>query len=78
MEKRSRHYGDVSIWIEKVIDSCKTRDQVFACQKLIHNFENTKDVQRLEFITRLKVTSPLNTKFRTKLKELMYGVQDSE
>jgi hypothetical protein len=38
MEKRSRHYGDVAKWIEKVIDSCETLQQTFAARKLIRNF----------------------------------------
>jgi hypothetical protein len=71
MEKRSRHYGDVANWIERVIDSCKTREQVFTCQKLIHNFENTAEFKKLDFNVRWRVTSPLNVKFRVKLKELM-------
>jgi len=72
MKKRSRHYGDVANWIEKVIDSCKTREQVFSCQKLIHNFENTKEFKSLDFNVRWRVTVPLNVKFKIKLKELMY------
>ena len=39
MENRSRHYGDVGKWIEKVIDSCKTTDQVMTTRKLIKNFD---------------------------------------
>jgi hypothetical protein len=39
MEKRSTHYGDVSKWIEKVIDSCETYQQTFTVKKLISNFE---------------------------------------
>jgi hypothetical protein len=38
MEKRSTHYGDVSKWIEKVIDSCETYQQTFTVKKLISNF----------------------------------------
>jgi hypothetical protein len=38
MEKRSVHYGDVSKWIEKVIDSCETYQQTFTVKKLISNF----------------------------------------
>lgn len=72
MEKRSRHYGDIANWIERVIDSCKTREQVFNCQKLIHNFENTTDLKKLDFVMRFRVTAPLNIKFRNKLRELMY------
>jgi hypothetical protein len=72
MKKRSRHYGDVANWIEKVIDSCKTRDQVFSCQKLIHNFENTKEFKSLDLNIRWRVKVPLEFKFKSKLKELMY------
>jgi len=72
MKKRSRHYGDVANWIEKVIDSCKTRDQVFSCQKLIHNFENTKEFKNLDLNIRWRVKVPLDMKFKSKLKELMY------
>lgn len=39
MEKRSRHYGDVKLWIEKVIDSCETMEHVRTTEKLITNFD---------------------------------------
>ena len=44
MENRSTHYGDISKWIEKVIDSCETYQQTFAVRKLIRNF--TDQLQR--------------------------------
>jgi len=72
MEKRSRHYGDVSNWIERVIDSCKTSNQLFTCQKLIHNFKNTTEFKQLDFNVRWRVTGPLNVKFKNKLKELTH------
>jgi len=40
MEKRSKHYGDVAKWLEKVIDSCETYQQVMTAYKLIQNFRN--------------------------------------
>lgn len=40
MEKRSTHYGDIAKWIEKVINSCVTYEQVKTADKLIINFEN--------------------------------------
>jgi hypothetical protein len=43
MEKRSTHYGDVAKWIEKVIDSCETREQTFVAKRLIRNFYNQLD-----------------------------------
>ena len=38
MENRSTHYGDVSKWIEKVIDSCETEQQSLTALTLITNF----------------------------------------
>jgi hypothetical protein len=48
MENRSKHYGDVAKWIEKVIDSCETIGQTFTANKLLRNFgsqlmKNTPD-----------------------------------
>ena len=33
------HYGDVVRWIERVIDSCKTTDQIKTAESLIRLFE---------------------------------------
>ena len=44
MENRSTHYGDISKWIEKVIDSCETYQQTIGAKQLIWNFE--KQLQR--------------------------------
>lgn len=38
MAATSNHYGDVAKWIEKVIDSCKTTDQLMGAVALIDNF----------------------------------------
>ena len=40
MGNRSRHYGDVAKWIEKVIDSCETYQQTFTVNELIRNFRS--------------------------------------
>ena len=39
MEKRSKHYGDLQRWVEKVIDSCETYDQACSARRLVWNFE---------------------------------------
>lgn len=39
MEKRSRHYGDLQKWIEKIIDSCETYEQTRSARILVWNFE---------------------------------------
>lgn len=40
MEKRSKHYGDVAKWLEKVIDSCETYQQTMTARKLVQNFRD--------------------------------------
>jgi hypothetical protein len=37
--KRSNHYGDIKLWIEKIIDSSITKEQLFCVGKLINQFE---------------------------------------
>lgn len=39
MAANSKHYGDVAIWLEKVLDSCITVEQVDTTRKLIVRFE---------------------------------------
>jgi len=38
MEKRSTHWADVLNWLQKVTDSCTTKEQADSCEKLIRNF----------------------------------------
>ena len=40
MGATSNHYGDISAWVEKVIESCETDIQTKVVDKLIRNFEN--------------------------------------
>jgi len=40
MAANSSHYGDINMWIEKVIDSCDSLNQLSTAQKLIDNFSN--------------------------------------
>lgn len=39
MTSTSNHYGDVAIWIEKIIDSCETLGQEATARKLVRLFE---------------------------------------
>ena len=41
MAATSKHWGDVKIWIDKVIDSCKTTEQTESTRHLIKNFQST-------------------------------------
>ena len=39
MASTSNHYGDLAIWIEKVIDSCETPLQEATARKLVRLFQ---------------------------------------
>ena len=69
MENRSTHYGDVSNWIEKVIDSCETYQQTFTVKKLISNFAKqlrTKSPDKYWNNYQYTVIDPLNDLVRIK------------
>lgn len=38
METRSKHWADVLNWLQKVVDSCQTKEQITNCEHLIRNF----------------------------------------
>lgn len=59
MEKRSKHYGDVTKWIEKVIDSCQTYEQTFVARRLIWNFDNQLRKEKNYFKLSLSTTNKL-------------------
>ena len=69
MEKRSTHYGDVSKWIEKVIDSCETRDQLFSAKRLIYNFQD-KLIRDLGYINVSTIIDPINVTWKIRLRKV--------
>ena len=74
MEKRSEHYGDVSKWIEKVIDSCETYEQTTTAERLVSNFNKQLKTKRIEKYWRehfYNLISPLESKLKNKQEELL-------
>jgi hypothetical protein len=74
MENRSTHYGDVSKWIEKVIDSCETYQQTFGAKQLVRNFEKQLQRKSTEKYWRehyYNIISPLVTKLSYKRDQLL-------
>ena len=74
MENRSTHYGDISKWIGKVIESCETHQQTFVSRRLISNF--TEQLQRKypekywgEYF--YDIISPLERKLSDKKQQLL-------
>ena len=41
MAATSKHWGDIKLWIDKVIDSCETTAQTESVRRLIKNFQDT-------------------------------------
>jgi hypothetical protein len=39
MKNRSEHYGDIKLWIEKIINSCENMDHIKTTDRLIINFD---------------------------------------
>lgn len=74
MEKRSKHYGDVSKWIEKVIDSCETYEQTTTAESLVSNFNKQLKIKQIEKYWRehfYNLISPLESKLKNKQEELL-------
>ena len=74
MEKRSEHYGDVSKWIEKGIDSCETYEQTTTAERLVSNFDNQLKTKRIEKYWRehfYNLISPLESSLSYKRDELL-------
>jgi hypothetical protein len=51
MSATSKHPGDVAKWIEKVIDSCETSQQLLTTLHLIQNFEKVYNRSSDDFIS---------------------------
>ena len=67
----SKHYGDVNVWIEKIIDSCDSTKQQRTIQNLINQFKKILDKDNtLEFDFRSNIIWQLERKLDNKIYEL--------
>jgi hypothetical protein len=64
MAATSRHHGDISIWIEKVIDSCETPSQELSVRRLVRLYE--KQYSYLEYPVYRELTLRLQNKLNSK------------
>ena len=74
MEQRSTHYGDISKWIEKVIDSCETYQQTHTAKQLVTNFAKqlrTKSPDKYWNSYQYTVIHPLRDLVRIKRQSLI-------
>ncbi len=75
MEKRSKHYGDVAKWVESVIDSCVTIEQVWSAQKLIRNFKIQLSCSNYKGMLRFDIIRPLEDKLAVMIEKLSRRVR---
>ena len=47
IEKRSKHYGDLHKWVNKVIQSCETKEQIRSTKQLIGLFKNQMEKNKV-------------------------------
>ena len=58
-------------WIEKVISSCNTWDQITTSQKLINNFKNKMEKEGYDKMLMLPFIVDLNYKIESKKRDLI-------
>ena len=80
MAATSNHYGDVTNWIEKVIDSCETSSQEAAARRLVRQFEiqyrNIDD--KFNWTLTGKLNAALNNKFQSRMDKLFEKIKNPE
>jgi hypothetical protein len=80
MAATSNHYGDVTNWIEKVIDSCETSSQEVAARRLVRQFEiqyrNIDD--KFNWALTGKLNAALNNKFQSRMDKLFEKIKNPE
>jgi hypothetical protein len=75
MENRSKHYGDVAKWVESVIDSCVTIEQVWSAQKLVRNFKIQLTWSNYKGMLRWDIIRPLEDKLAVMIEKLSRRVR---
>jgi hypothetical protein len=66
MAATSRHYGDIAVWINKVIDSCDHPLQEITARKLVRNFEKHLERSGMEFWERQSLIRPMQFRIEEK------------
>lgn len=71
MAATSKHYGDIAIWVEKVINSSETYQQCISAKRLMYIFESmlTKDT-KLDYYDRKNLLSGATVAYHIKFDEV--------
>ena len=69
-----KNYTEIETWIKKVINSCKSQEQITTANKLINNFDNQlKNKNIVEYWREYQYTiiNPLEVYLNKKRKEIL-------
>ena len=80
MAATSKHYGDVVIWIEKVINSCETPIQELTARRLVRLFESQyQNIDReLDWSLSGKLRMSLDSKVYSRMDRLTEKLSNPE
>lgn len=69
-----QHYGDLYRWVEKVINSCETEEQLKRADRLIYFFSNHETIREIwnnDYKLYLTLTADLNRVIMVKMRDLI-------
>ena len=69
-----QHYGDLYRWVEKVINSCETEEQLKGADRLIYLFSNHETVREIwnnDYKLYSTLTGDLNRLIMVKMRDLI-------
>jgi hypothetical protein len=70
MGSQSRHWADLSIWIQKIIDSCVTIEQLNTATKLVVNYDKYLSGEKKKDLIHVVAVSQLQRRILDKRYEL--------
>ena len=71
MAATSKHYGDIAIWVEKVINSSETYQQCISAKRLMYIFESMLDKDtKLECYDKKNLLIGAKVAYHSKLDEV--------
>jgi hypothetical protein len=71
MEKRSKHYLDIFLWIQRVIDSCETYPQTISAYKLIRHYYRLMGEMGIDYTSKIHIDNKLTSRLYEKQDEII-------
>jgi hypothetical protein len=71
MGKRSKHYLDIFLWIQRVIDSCETYPQTISAYKLILRYYRLMGEMGIDNTSKIHIDNKLTSRLYEKQDEII-------